>query len=451
MGKNISECKECNPCDKDKPIKDCYTSKETCCTDVVPCNDKYDCDCVVRIGTDCVYYVGPDMDETHIKKGDILTDALLKTRSYMEDLKAYLENRLQMINRGKGLDVYRGENLLGFKEFRTLTSSGATVLKISNNNDEIDIYSPKPIVYKTKTTTKNKSLIKEVKIGNLLEETYLKGLKGTETLEIKEDKEDLILSVNEAYLNELVANQIAPSIVEITKEIERITKEIQDKMDTFDKMVDKKIEDAKKEIDEMIEGIKKEIEELGISSLAKRIDKLEEKTAFVKKGIVFIWNAPANTIPKGFRECKELAGRIPIGLLASNSKFNTLGKEGGRDEVVLTENELPAHTHTGTSSPAGGHSHEYEDSYRLEENGYRDKIGIQGGGSTPYNNPYDKSKKYMSNSNGKWYFSSLYWRKHKTYPEQNHVHTMDLDKTGRSQPFDITNPYRVVHYIEYVG
>lgn len=42
----------------------------------------------------------------------------------------------------------------------------------------------------------------------------------------------------------------------------------------------------------------------------------------------------------------SLKGRVPVGLDSAQTEFNTLGKQGGEKTHILTEAELPAHTHT---------------------------------------------------------------------------------------------------------
>lgn len=43
------------------------------------------------------------------------------------------------------------------------------------------------------------------------------------------------------------------------------------------------------------------------------------------------------------------AGRVPVGVSAQDSNFNTVEKTGGASTVTLTASQIPAHTHTGPS------------------------------------------------------------------------------------------------------
>jgi microcystin-dependent protein len=55
----------------------------------------------------------------------------------------------------------------------------------------------------------------------------------------------------------------------------------------------------------------------------------------------------------------NLQGRVPVGRDTAQTEFNALGKPGGEKAVILDENQIPAHNHTGTTSPDGAHTHTY--------------------------------------------------------------------------------------------
>ena len=52
----------------------------------------------------------------------------------------------------------------------------------------------------------------------------------------------------------------------------------------------------------------------------------------------------------------DLQSRIPVGMSAE-PEFDQLGKTGGAKEHVLTVDEMPAHSHAGSTGEAGGHNH----------------------------------------------------------------------------------------------
>lgn len=53
----------------------------------------------------------------------------------------------------------------------------------------------------------------------------------------------------------------------------------------------------------------------------------------------------------------DLRGRTVVGLDTTQVEFNTLNKKAGAKEHQLSEGEMPAHNHGGTTSSAGSHSH----------------------------------------------------------------------------------------------
>lgn len=80
------------------------------------------------------------------------------------------------------------------------------------------------------------------------------------------------------------------------------------------------------------------------------------------KGSIIMWNQ--STIPSGWAECNgenntpDLRGRFPIGTGRSVGNYDkipffSMGITGGSETHTLIESELPNHTHTGTTDPAG--------------------------------------------------------------------------------------------------
>lgn len=57
----------------------------------------------------------------------------------------------------------------------------------------------------------------------------------------------------------------------------------------------------------------------------------------------------------------NLKGRVPVGLDSVQTEFDTLGETGGSKTHTLTTNEMPGHTHGGSTTTDGSHSHTYSD------------------------------------------------------------------------------------------
>ena len=58
-------------------------------------------------------------------------------------------------------------------------------------------------------------------------------------------------------------------------------------------------------------------------------------------------------------------GRTLVGLDTNQTEFNTLNKTGGSKTVTLTESQMPSHSHTGTTSNNGSHTHQTKGYYDL--------------------------------------------------------------------------------------
>ncbi len=66
------------------------------------------------------------------------------------------------------------------------------------------------------------------------------------------------------------------------------------------------------------------------------------------------------------------AGRVPVGVNASNSAFNSVELTGGEQSHTLSQNEMPTHNHaiTTTMEYAGSHTHEIQASQFKIENDF---------------------------------------------------------------------------------
>lgn len=80
-----------------------------------------------------------------------------------------------------------------------------------------------------------------------------------------------------------------------------------------------------------------------IITLMARLTSLEKKTAvFQAGGGMVLWNKPAIQIPAGWQEVVDWRGRIPVGMDAVQTEFNTLGKTGGNKTTTISKANLPS-------------------------------------------------------------------------------------------------------------
>lgn len=57
----------------------------------------------------------------------------------------------------------------------------------------------------------------------------------------------------------------------------------------------------------------------------------------------------------------DLRGRVAVGLISTDTSFDTLGETGGHKELTAHTHTGPSHTHTGTTATEGAHTHAYTD------------------------------------------------------------------------------------------
>ncbi|MDN3672605.1 hypothetical protein QWY99_06000 [Flavobacterium branchiarum] len=138
-----------------------------------------------------------------------------------------------------------------------------------------------------------------------------------------------------------------------------------------------------------------------IQGLIDRIQKLEARPLVgnIPIGLIALWGRPANEIPAGWQEITEMAGKMPVGFDEKDSDYDVVGKAGGSKTKTLSIPELPEHAHDGHLVQASSN--------------------WRGGGN---NSGDDATSKYGKSS-----------------------------PVGGGKSFSIMNPYRVVHYIKYVG
>ncbi|WP_269221997.1 hypothetical protein [Flavobacterium sp. IMCC34518] len=140
-----------------------------------------------------------------------------------------------------------------------------------------------------------------------------------------------------------------------------------------------------------------------IAELILRIEQLEARPASnIPIGLIAVWGQPVADIPDGWVEYTPLKGRMPVGLDTSIPLFDTLLDYGGDSSKTLSINELP-------------------------------KFRLKLASKIPSNvNDIDRGS---GSSN---------------FSLDNAVEAY-TEYIGGDQAFDIMNPYRVVHFIQYLG
>jgi len=88
--------------------------------------------------------------------------------------------------------------------------------------------------------------------------------------------------------------------------------------------------------------------------------------ASVPSGVIVMWSGAIDAIPDGWALCNgenetpNLSGRFVVGYDANNDEYDDISsfnkRTGGSDSIALTQNNMPAHTHT---VEGGSHTHSF--------------------------------------------------------------------------------------------
>jgi microcystin-dependent protein len=139
----------------------------------------------------------------------------------------------------------------------------------------------------------------------------------------------------------------------------------------------------------------------------------------------------------------DLRLKFPLGKSGSNS----LGDTSGNSTITLTTNQLPSHTHSGTTTADGlhnhtatdsGHSHLYDDAYFAENTGGGTNIyGTSAATDTDNEYIYRLPQPVTSTGNANISVAN----------NGSHTHTFTTNSTGSGSSINIMNPYIVINYI----
>ena len=82
----------------------------------------------------------------------------------------------------------------------------------------------------------------------------------------------------------------------------------------------------------------------------------------IPEGVITIWSGDESDIPTGWTLCDGSDGAPDLTdrfVVAAGGQY-AAGETGGENEVQLTESELPSHSHSGTTSTDGEHTHDVD-------------------------------------------------------------------------------------------
>ena len=150
---------------------------------------------------------------------------------------------------------------------------------------------------------------------------------------------------------------------------------------------------------------------------------LSGQTSLVPAGVILLWSGSIASIPSGWNLCDGTNGTPDLRnrfVVAAGDTY-AVGATGGADSVTLDASQMPAHTHTGTTSTDGAHNHNVSVQAATIQDCQRDNSYFRGdGGLTTY----------TTTTNG------------------NHSHTFTTASTGGGGSHENRPPYYALAYIQ---
>ena len=120
----MCNCNNTNPC-----------SQTTNICGQKPCTPTQDCSCPTRLNTECVTYNGLDLECSGIESGLDLNQTLQLLDTYICDAIAEINNSINLINVGTGLQIYAGIDAIGRRKIRSLITTGDLLTSVQNTDD----------------------------------------------------------------------------------------------------------------------------------------------------------------------------------------------------------------------------------------------------------------------------------------------------------------------------
>lgn len=134
-------------------------------------------------------------------------------------------------------------------------------------------------------------------------------------------------------------------------------------------------------------------------------------------------------------------GRVLIG---ANGTY-TAGTKGGSFTHTLTVNELPAHSHSGSTGSAGAHTHTRGTMNITGVVGNGDVHGISPSGAFYKKGSSGRMENHSGDADPNIYFDASRSWTGATSQNGSHTHTVTVSNTGGSRAHSIMQPYLAVH------
>lgn len=117
----------------------CTKCNETTITNHIcapkPCDIVTVCDCPTKLQTKCVTFEGDDLPITGIKKNTIETTMWQQLDAWLGKMREDIIKTFNIVNIGLGAKIYKGINLIGEKELKSITKTGSLITLTENTSD----------------------------------------------------------------------------------------------------------------------------------------------------------------------------------------------------------------------------------------------------------------------------------------------------------------------------
>lgn len=324
----------------------------------------------------CVQYKGECLEQIEVCKGEDLEKIIINIDNYLKFILDTINSNILIENVGNGEKIFKGKSgdIIPSYEFKSLLETESLNLKLRKNEIEFsvnedwltnyiqnfstNISSPKNtiitgVLNNVITVDLNTSIFKS-------EKPFLKilpQLDGTIKwdIDIPTNITSIDRSVNVSK-NDYTFDLSVPAQKQQTSSDESII--ILESFNNKDFKIKNNLissSDSYIRVEDTIVDGKRQIK-IGLNTESITMGSAQY-------GFIQDFYGNVNTIPRGWFLCDgtngtpDLRGMFIVGYDPRDSEYNQVGKNGGLKSVTLTESQMPSHTHTGSTSMSGSHSH----------------------------------------------------------------------------------------------
>ena len=337
-------------------------------------NTKYD--------AKCVQYEGECLEQIEACKGEDLEKIIININNYLKFLLDTINSNILIENVGNGEKIFKGKSgdIIPSYEFRSLLETESLNLKFRKNEIEFSVNEDWLTNYiqnfSTNISSPKNTIITDV-LNNVItvdlntsifksEKPFLKilpQLDGTIKwdIDIPTNITSIDRSVNVSKNDYTFDLSVPAQKKQISSDESIIILESFNNKDFKIKNNLISSSDSYIKVEDTIVNGKRQIK-IGLNT-----DSITMGSA--QYGFVQDFYGNVNTIPRGWYICDgtngtpDLRGMFIVGYDDRDGEYNQVGKTGGSKNVVLTEAQMPNHSHNGTTTVDGEHTHRYVYTY----------------------------------------------------------------------------------------